>query len=92
MHLQGDPPPHVLEDELGLKLVAPDEGWRRRLDMDPETTKYFRASTVARAHACRPILLRQAGWFVSTQKYRRTAGRNDLIEPRRGASRGLKRI
>src|SRR5271166_2400546 len=27
MHVQVDPPPHVLEDEVGLKLAAPDEGW-----------------------------------------------------------------
>jgi hypothetical protein len=24
------PPPHVLEDEIGLKLAAPPDGWRRR--------------------------------------------------------------
>ncbi len=49
MHVQVDPPPHVLEDELGLKLAAPDENWRCRPDMDPQATRYFRASIVARA-------------------------------------------
>jgi hypothetical protein len=29
MHVQVDPPPHVLEDEIGLRLVAPEDGWRR---------------------------------------------------------------
>src|SRR5262249_6600650 len=29
-HLEIDPPPHVLEDEIGLKLLAPDQEWRQR--------------------------------------------------------------
>src|SRR6266511_342013 len=33
--VQMDSPPHVLEDEIGLRIAAPDEGWRRRPDMDP---------------------------------------------------------
>jgi methyltransferase (TIGR00027 family) len=49
MHVQVDAPPHVLEDEIGLQLAAPDEGWRNRPDMDPQRTKLFRASIVARA-------------------------------------------
>ena len=48
LHVQVDPPPHVLEDEVGLKLAAPDEGWRSRPDMSP-FTRPFRASIVARA-------------------------------------------
>ncbi|MGZ3692121.1 MAG: class I SAM-dependent methyltransferase [Pseudobdellovibrio sp.] len=49
IHVQTDPKPHVLEDEIGLKLVAPDEGWRNRPDMNPQFTSTFRASIVARA-------------------------------------------
>jgi len=49
VHVQIDPPPHVLEDEIGLRLVAPDDDWRRRPDMDPQFTSRFRASIVARA-------------------------------------------
>src|SRR5947207_15891738 len=49
MHVQIDPPPHVLEDEIGLRLVAPKDDWRRRSDMDPQFTSRFRASIVARA-------------------------------------------
>src|SRR5207302_1955672 len=30
MHVQVDPLPHVLEDEISLQLAAPDDGWRRR--------------------------------------------------------------
>jgi methyltransferase (TIGR00027 family) len=61
MHLQVDPPPHVLEDEIGLKLAAPDEGWRQRPDMDPEGTKLFRASIVARARFIEDLVIEQAG-------------------------------
>jgi methyltransferase (TIGR00027 family) len=49
MHVRVDPPPHVLEDEIGLQLVAPAEGWRQRPDMDPQATRGFRAAIVARA-------------------------------------------
>lgn len=49
LHVQVDPPPHVLEDEIGLRLVVPDADWRQRPDMDAEFTKPFRASIVARA-------------------------------------------
>ena len=49
LHVQVDPPPHVIEDEVGLKLIAPEDNWRQRPDMDPEFTKIFRAAIVARA-------------------------------------------
>jgi methyltransferase (TIGR00027 family) len=49
LHVQVDPPPHVLDDEIGLQLVAPDDQWRQRPDMDPAFTSGFRASIVARA-------------------------------------------
>jgi methyltransferase (TIGR00027 family) len=49
MHVQVDGPPPVFEDEVGLMLAAPEDGWRRRPDMDPEGTKWFRAGIVARA-------------------------------------------
>jgi methyltransferase (TIGR00027 family) len=49
LHVQSDPPPHVVDDEIGLKLAAPDDGWRCRPDMDPQRTSLFRASIVARA-------------------------------------------
>ena len=53
MHVQVDPPPHVLEDEIGLQLAAPDDGWRARPDMDPAGTSGFRAAIVARARFLR---------------------------------------
>jgi len=61
MHVQVDPPPHVLEDEIGLKLAAPDEGWRRRPDMDQQATSRARASVVARARFVEDLVVEQAG-------------------------------
>jgi methyltransferase (TIGR00027 family) len=49
IHVQIDSQPHVLEDEIGLKLVDPAEGWRQRPDMDPNFTRGFRAAIVSRA-------------------------------------------
>jgi methyltransferase (TIGR00027 family) len=61
LHVQVDSPPHVLEDEIGLRLVAPEEGWRRRPDMDPHFTSLFRASIVARARFIEDLVVEQAG-------------------------------
>jgi methyltransferase (TIGR00027 family) len=61
MHVQADPPPHVLEDEVGLQLAAPDDGWRSRPDMDPEATRLFRASIVARARFIEDLVVEQTG-------------------------------
>ncbi len=60
LHVEIDPPPHVLEDEIGLKLLAPDDGWRRRGDMDPQFTRPFRASIVARARFIEDLVAEQA--------------------------------
>jgi methyltransferase (TIGR00027 family) len=65
MHVQVDPPPHVLEDEIGLQLAAPDDGWRRRPDMDPHATSRARASIVARARFIEDLVVEQAGHGVS---------------------------
>lgn len=48
LHVRADAPPHVLDDQLGLALAGPDEGWEKRRDMGP-FTRPFRASIVARA-------------------------------------------
>jgi methyltransferase (TIGR00027 family) len=60
IHVQADPPPHVLNDEIGLRLAAPDDGWSRRPDMDPNATKLFRASIVARARFIEDLVVEQA--------------------------------
>ncbi|HXQ10966.1 MAG TPA: class I SAM-dependent methyltransferase [Caulobacteraceae bacterium] len=49
MHVDVDPPPHVLEDVIGLQLAAPAAGWQSRGDMNPRATSRNRASIVARA-------------------------------------------
>lgn len=59
MHVEVDPPPHVLEDEIGLKLAAPDEGWRNRQDMHPQWTRGFRAAIVARARSIEDLVAEQ---------------------------------
>jgi len=49
LHLQVDPPPHILEDELGLQLAGPEATWQQRPDMHPEGTRQARLSIVTRA-------------------------------------------
>lgn len=56
LHVQIDPPPHVLEDEIGLKLIAPPENWQARPDMNPAWTSRIRASMVARARFVEDLL------------------------------------
>ncbi len=58
LHVAIDSPPHVFEDEVGLKLVAPDDGWQSRPDMSP-FTKPFRASIVARARFIEDLVAEQ---------------------------------
>jgi methyltransferase (TIGR00027 family) len=65
MHVQVDPPPHVLEDEIGLRLAAPEEGWRSRPDMNPQWTRRIRASIVARARFIEDLVVEQAGGGVA---------------------------
>lgn len=64
MHVQVDPPPHVLEDEIGLKLAAPGSNWRHRPDMAVNATKRARASIVARARFIEDLVADQAGHGV----------------------------
>ncbi|MEV7770853.1 class I SAM-dependent methyltransferase [Kitasatospora sp. NPDC086791] len=49
LHVRSDAPPHVVEDEVGLDLVAPGEDWQLRPDMAGEGMRGFRAGVVARA-------------------------------------------
>ncbi|OWT62066.1 class I SAM-dependent methyltransferase [Candidimonas nitroreducens] len=65
LHVQIDPPPHVLEDEVGLQLLAPEPNWRGRGDMDPQFTRPFRASIVARARYIEDMVAEQAGRGLS---------------------------
>lgn len=64
MHVEIDPPPHVLEDEIGFQLAAPDDRWRERPDMNPHGTARFRASIVARARFIEDLVIEQTGHGV----------------------------
>jgi methyltransferase (TIGR00027 family) len=60
MHVQVDPPPHVLQDEIGLRIAAPEDGWRDRGDMHPAGTSRFRAGIVARSRFTEDLVAEQA--------------------------------
>jgi methyltransferase (TIGR00027 family) len=60
LHVLVDAPPHVIDDTVGLQLVDPDENWRSRPDMDPDGTKQFRGSIVARARFVDDLVAEQA--------------------------------
>lgn len=59
MHVQLDAPPHVLSDLVGLELAEPEANWRERPDMDPDATRPFRASIVARARFIEDLVTEQ---------------------------------
>lgn len=59
MHLQVDPPPHILSDDIGIKLLAPDAGWQKRPDMSANGTRRARASIVARARYIEDLVIEQ---------------------------------
>ncbi|AKM38920.1 MULTISPECIES: class I SAM-dependent methyltransferase [Burkholderia] len=65
LHVELDAPPHVLADEVGLQLLAPEPGWQQRGDMDPQFTRPFRASIVARARFIEDWVVEQAALGVS---------------------------
>jgi methyltransferase (TIGR00027 family) len=65
LHVEVDAPPHVLDDRLGLQLVAPDDDWRDRPDMDPAGTQGFRAAIVARARFVEDLVAEQVAAGVT---------------------------
>lgn len=65
LHVQVDAEPHVLEDELGMQLAAPDAHWRERPDMDPEGTRGYRASIVGRARLIEDLVAAQVAQGVA---------------------------
>ena len=100
LHVEVDPQPHVLEDTIGLRLVDPDEGWRRRPDMDPQFTRTFRASIVARARFIEDLVLDQrppqyvilgAGLDTFAQRRPDTASHMRVFEVDRAGAQEWKR-
>ncbi|HVU80979.1 MAG TPA: class I SAM-dependent methyltransferase [Rhodanobacteraceae bacterium] len=63
LHVLADPPPHVFDDTVGLKLAAPEDGWRERPDMSA-FTRPFRASILARARFIEDLVEEQAAHGV----------------------------
>ena len=59
LHIEADPPPHVFEDVIGLRIAAPEPGWQKRPDMSPFTAP-FRASIVARARCVEDLVAEKA--------------------------------
>ncbi|MBV9578804.1 MAG: class I SAM-dependent methyltransferase [Chloroflexi bacterium] len=88
LHVQIDAPPPVLDDQIGLELVAPDEGWQQRGDMDPHFTGPFRASIVARARFIEDLVTEQAGRGVS-QYVILGAGLDTFAQRKPETARGL---
>src|SRR5262249_49374921 len=88
LHTEVDAPPHVIEDTVGLKLAAPEEGWRQRGDMHPEGTKLFRASIVARARFIEDLVIEQAGRGVG-QYVLLGAGLDTFVQRRPEIASGL---
>jgi len=63
LHLEADAKPHIIEDGIGLKLVAPQEEWQQRPDM--KFTRRLRASIVARARFIEDLIVEQRGRGIS---------------------------
>jgi methyltransferase (TIGR00027 family) len=103
LHVKVDAPPHVLEDEIGLELVAPDESWRKRPDMDPARTSRSRASIVARArfvedlveehaqHVAAQYVLLGAGLDTFAQRRADLAARLRVFEVEQPSTQSWKR-
>lgn len=89
LHMEVDPPPHVLEDRIGLQLVAPDAGWRSRPDMDAQMTRTFRASILARARFIEDLVVEQTQLGV-TQYVILGAGLDTFAQRRPDVAAGLR--
>lgn len=89
LHVQADPPPHVLVDEVGLQLTAPDDGWRERGDMDPAGTRTYRAGVLARARFVEDLVAEQAGQGTA-QYVILGAGLDTFAQRRLGGLPGLR--
>lgn len=63
LHVEVDARPHVLEDEVGLKLIAPPDDWQQRPDM--KFTKRLRASIIARARFIEDLIIEQSKQGIS---------------------------
>jgi methyltransferase (TIGR00027 family) len=63
LHVQVDAKPPILEDEVGLKLIAPPADWAERPDM--KYTRRLRASIIARARFIEDLVIEQSQQGIS---------------------------
>jgi methyltransferase (TIGR00027 family) len=100
LHTEIDAAPHVLEDKVGLELVAPPEGWRNRPDMHPQFIAPFRASIVGRARFIEDLVARAgvgqyvilgAGLDTFAQREPELASRMTLFEVDQAGPQAWKR-
>jgi methyltransferase (TIGR00027 family) len=103
MHVEVDAPPAVLEDLVGLQLVAPEDGWRDRPDMHPLGTRGFRAAIVARARSIEDLVAEQmaagvdqyvilgAGLDTLAQRHPELGGRLRIFEVDQPGTQAWKR-
>lgn len=63
LHVLTDAEPHIIEDTIGLQLIAPDNGWQERPDM--KYTKRLRASIVARARFIEDLIIEESKKGIS---------------------------
>ncbi|MCB0414260.1 MAG: class I SAM-dependent methyltransferase [Bdellovibrionales bacterium] len=57
LHTQLENPPYIIEDNIGLQIANPEEGWQQRPDMHPQGTLGFRASIVGRTRFLEDLVL-----------------------------------
>jgi len=88
MHVQTDPGAPVLDDEVGLHLADPEDGWRERGDMHPDGTRTFRASIVARSRFVEDLVAGRAALGV-TQYVLLGAGLDTFVQRRPELAAGL---
>jgi methyltransferase (TIGR00027 family) len=89
LHVQIDAPPHLIDDEIGVALAAPEGEWRDRPDMHPVGTGGYRAALVARTRFVEDLLIEQgigqyvllgAGLDTFAQRHRGLADRVRVFE------------
>ena len=65
LHVQVDSLPPIIDDEIGLQLAAPEEGWQQRPDMDLNFTRRVRLSIAARARFVEDLVIEQSQKGIS---------------------------
>lgn len=103
LHTQIDSAPHILQDDIGLKLADPPPGWQERPDMHPQGTAPFRASIVARARFIEDLVIEQiphgihqyivlgAGLDTFAQRHPEVAGKLQVFEVDQPATQAWKK-